>query len=134
MYKKILICFKIIAGYRGLKLLPTFLANFGYPYNDLVICKDSTDYLTNRQDSFTNIIYVICRLLIFNDYLYSITQFNLLSSMDHISFTSTLIDIRHENFPEFRNFSDLRGHSRGNPRSGLIFMGGGVLVWSTLTY
>ena len=29
------------------------------------------------------------------------------------------------NFPEFRNFSNLRGHSRGNPRSGLIFMGGG---------
>ena len=29
------------------------------------------------------------------------------------------------NFPEFRNFADLRGHSRGNPRSGLIFMGGG---------
>ena len=29
------------------------------------------------------------------------------------------------NFPEFRNFPDLTGHSRGNPRSGLIFMGGG---------
>ena len=25
----------------------------------------------------------------------------------------------------FRNFPDLRGHSHGNPRSGLIFMGGG---------
>ena len=25
--------------------LPTFMVNFGYPYNDLVICKDSTDYL-----------------------------------------------------------------------------------------
>ena len=25
----------------------------------------------------------------------------------------------------FRNFTDLGGHSRGNPRSGLIFMGGG---------
>ena len=34
--------------------------------------------------------------------------------------------IRHEIFPEFRNFLDLGGHSRGNPRSGLIFMGGGV--------
>ena len=22
------------------------MVNFGYPYNDLVICKDSTDYLT----------------------------------------------------------------------------------------
>ena len=29
------------------------------------------------------------------------------------------------NFPEFRNFQDLRGHSRGNRRSDLIFMGGG---------
>ena len=26
------------------KLLPTFMVNFGYPYNDLVICKDSPDY------------------------------------------------------------------------------------------
>ena len=26
----------------------------------------------------------------------------------------------------FRNLADPRGHSRGNPRSGLIFMGGGV--------
>ena len=24
------------------------MVNFGYPYNDLVICKDSTDYLANR--------------------------------------------------------------------------------------
>ena len=32
------------------------------------------------------------------------------------------------NFPEFRNFYDLRGRSRGNPRSGLIFMGGGGVV------
>ena len=23
------------------------MVNFGYPYNDLVICKDSTDYLMN---------------------------------------------------------------------------------------
>ena len=37
-----------------------------------------------------------------------------------------LINSMHENFPEFRNFADLRGHSRGNPRSGLIFMGEGV--------
>ena len=28
----------------------------------------------------------------------------------------------------FRNFPDLRGHSRGNPRSGLIFMGGGATI------
>ena len=41
-----------------------------------------------------------------------------------------LIDtlLRHEIFPEFRNFTDLRGHSRGNPRSGVIFMGGGGVV------
>ena len=32
---------------------------------------------------------------------------------------------RHEIFPEFRNFHDLRGNSRGNCRSDLIFMGGG---------
>ena len=32
---------------------------------------------------------------------------------------------RHEIFPEFQNFHDLRGHSRGNCRSDLIFMGGG---------
>ena len=25
----------------------------------------------------------------------------------------------------FQNFPDLRGHSRGNPRSGLLFIGGG---------
>ena len=32
-----------------LKLLPTFMVNFGYPYNDshMTICKDSTDYLWN---------------------------------------------------------------------------------------
>ena len=29
------------------------------------------------------------------------------------------------NFPEFRNFHDLRGHSCGNRRSDLIFIGGG---------
>ena len=34
-------------------------------------------------------------------------------------------NLRHEIFPEFRIFHDLRGHSRGNRRSDLIFMGGG---------
>ena len=29
----------------------------------------------------------------------------------------------------FRNFLDLRGHSRGNPRSGLIFIGEGRLPY-----
>ena len=32
----------------------------------------------------------------------------------------------------FRNFPDLKGHSRGNPRSGLIFMGGGGGVVGTI--
>ena len=27
------------------------MVNFGYPYNDIVICKDSTDYLTFFYDS-----------------------------------------------------------------------------------
>ena len=26
------------------------MVNFGYPYNDLVICKDSTDYLNFHQE------------------------------------------------------------------------------------
>ena len=26
------------------------MVNFGYPYNDIVICKDSTDYLHVLQD------------------------------------------------------------------------------------
>ena len=26
------------------------MVNFGYPYNDLVICKDSTDYLITVKD------------------------------------------------------------------------------------
>ena len=34
---------------------------------------------------------------------------------------------RHEIFPEFWNFHDLRGHSRGNRRSDLIFYGGGTI-------
>ena len=27
------------------------MGNFGYPYNDIVICKDSTDYLVHRIQS-----------------------------------------------------------------------------------
>ena len=26
------------------------MVNFGYPYNDIVICKDSTDYLWSLED------------------------------------------------------------------------------------
>ena len=37
--------------------------------------------------------FVKCRVLIFNDHLYYIIQFILLSSIDHISITSTLIDV-----------------------------------------
>ena len=33
------------------------MVNFGYPYNDIVICKDSTDYLTVMTVSFDDIIY-----------------------------------------------------------------------------
>ena len=36
---------KIEFEVHNLTLLPTFMVNFGHPYNDLVICKDSTDYL-----------------------------------------------------------------------------------------
>ena len=30
------------------------MANFGYPYNDLVICKDSTDYLAHMHMALTH--------------------------------------------------------------------------------
>ena len=29
------------------------MVNFGYPYNDIVICKDSTDYLWSYQEKTT---------------------------------------------------------------------------------
>ena len=29
------------------------MVNFGYPYNDLVICKDSTDYLREIENTHT---------------------------------------------------------------------------------
>ena len=35
------------------------MVNFGYPYNDLVICKDSTDYLLNSLN-FKHIIILNC--------------------------------------------------------------------------
>ena len=42
------------------------------------------------------------------------------------------------NFPDFRKFHDLGGHSRGNRRSGLIFLGhvggGGVTLDCDLDY
>ena len=41
---------------------------------------------------------------------------------------------RNEIFPQIPEFSNLRGHSRGNPRSDLIFMGGGgvphIVCWN----
>ena len=51
----------------------------------------------------------------------------ILKEMDNIRDMKipTSIFFRNEIFPEFRNFPDLRGHSSGNPKSGLIFMGGG---------
>ena len=33
------------------------MAKFGYPYNDLVICKDSTDYLAWTKQAA---IYIVC--------------------------------------------------------------------------
>ena len=32
------------------------MVNFGYPYNDIVICKDSTDYLVHTTDNLHNLI------------------------------------------------------------------------------
>ena len=47
-----------------------------------------------------------------------------------ISYNADVLLYRHEIF-QFRNFHDLRGHSRGNRRSDLIFMGGGgVTIYS----
>ena len=33
------------------------MGNFGYPYNDIVICKDSTDYLFNFIDFLKSFSY-----------------------------------------------------------------------------
>ena len=33
------------------------MVNFGYPYNDIVICKDSTDYLSSLLNMCFNIEY-----------------------------------------------------------------------------
>ena len=49
-----------------LKLLPTFMVNFGYPYNDLVICKDSTDYLSNTRNLISSDLRLV---LVLVDYL-----------------------------------------------------------------
>ena len=35
----------LAANQSSVMSIPTFMVNFGYPYNDIVICKDSTDYL-----------------------------------------------------------------------------------------
>ena len=48
-----------------------------------------------------------------------------LSYIPYLPFTNRAVVIRHEIFPEFQNFHYLRGYSRGNRRSDLIFMGGG---------
>ena len=36
--------------------MPTFMVNFGCPYNDIVICKDSTDYLTVYRYKSQNLV------------------------------------------------------------------------------
>ena len=35
--------------------MPSFMVNFGYPYNDLVICMDSTDY-QSRSGIYTRLL------------------------------------------------------------------------------
>ena len=32
------------------------MVNFGYPYNDIVICKDSTDYLCQVVNNFVKFV------------------------------------------------------------------------------
>ena len=39
------------------------MVSFGYPYNDLVICKDSTDYLPYVVVNVIYIIFVTCTYL-----------------------------------------------------------------------
>ena len=34
------------------------MVNFGYPYNDIVICKDSTDYLCKDSNDCLQMFYV----------------------------------------------------------------------------
>ena len=34
------------------------MVNFGYPYNDIVICTDSTDYLTIRQSANNRLVFL----------------------------------------------------------------------------
>ena len=46
--------------------------------------------------------------------------------VDKKQFEIAIKVLRHDRF--FRNFADLRGYSRGNPRSGLIFMWGYHIV------
>ena len=82
---------------------------FGYTYNDLVICKDSPDYL--------GIIHFLS--------VFQPRSFIAHLLLTKIRFRISSISFRHEIFPELRNFADLRGHSRGNPRSGLIYIWGG---------
>ena len=58
---------------------------------------------------------------------FGLTEADWYTSLDHLlgKVKKKITLFRHEIFLEFRNFPDLRGHSRGNHRSGLIFMGGG---------
>lgn len=35
------------------------MVNFGYPYNDIVICKDSTDYLLGKLIMLHHVVVVV---------------------------------------------------------------------------
>ena len=44
------------------------MVNFGYPYNDIVICKDSTDYLVDNYCVFISSHFVEFEVVdLFND-------------------------------------------------------------------
>ena len=65
--------------------------------------------------------FLLCRL----DHTIRFSLANFFMKIVHFQIPKYLKPDMYEILPEFRNFPDLGGHSRGNPRSGLIFMGGG---------
>ena len=84
-------------------------------------------------------IYSVCSLNVSN----AGTARHKSSQASGVYTMSTFTSIYYTGMRLFRNFPDLRGHSRGNPRSGLIFMGGYHLLcvladcqqcWNGTTY
>ena len=58
------------------------MVNFGYPYNDLVICKDSTDYLVHYQKinvSISTYWMTIILLLLYQESYYLALQYNIVT-------------------------------------------------------